>query len=273
MSPEISDALLEKLTAAVSRAGAAILALAAAPGARQKADLSPVTAADEASEAIILHALAEALPGIPVISEEASAAGVAPAGGGRFVLVDPLDGTREFIAGLPEYTVNVALVADGTPILGIVGAPALATVWRGVRGRGAERLRLAAGEPPDRARERVGIRTRGAPPDRLVAVISRSHLDDATTALLGRLPVAERLACGSSLKFCRLAEGTADLYPRLAPTMEWDVAAGHAILAAAGGVVIRPDGAPLRYGNSENQLRIPAFLAWGDPQAATRYLP
>jgi len=270
MDIEVPDALFDALTAMVSRAGAAILDGARAPDVRLKADRSPVSAADEAAEALILKALSELSPGIPVISEEAAARGETRAAGDRFFLVDPLDGTREFIAGLPEYTVNVALVARGTPVLGIVGAPALGLIWRGRAGWGGERLRIPAGEGPDRATERVPIRTRAAPENGLVAAVSRSHLDRDTAALLDRLPVAERRAFGSSLKFCRVAEGQIDLYPRLAPTMEWDVAAGHAILAAAGGTVTRPDGAPLRYGAPEAALRIPAFMAWGDPEGARK---
>lgn len=270
MDIDLSDAFLHSLTALVSRAGAAILACGHPPDVRIKDDLTPVSAADEAAEGLILTGLSELSPGIPVISEEAAAAGRNPPPGDRFFLVDPLDGTREFIAGLPEYTVNVALVSDGTPVLGIVAAPALGVIWRGRAGMGAERLCLSPGGGPERAHERVAIRTRAASENGLVAAVSRSHLDERTAALLARLPIAERLACGSSMKFCRVAEGVVDFYPRLAPTMEWDVAAGHAILAAAGGVVARPDRAALRYGDPQTGFRIPAFMAWGDPAAASR---
>jgi 3'(2'), 5'-bisphosphate nucleotidase len=269
MNIELSDAFLDELTGLVSRAGAAILERGRTSDVRVKADLTPVSAADEAAEALILQGLAELSPGIPVIAEEAAARGQVPSFGECFFLVDPLDGTRDFIAGLPEYTVNIAVVVDGAPVLGVVGAPALGFVWRGRVGRAAERLRLPAGKEPDPATERVAIRTRAAPAG-LVAAVSRSHLDAETSGLLARLPITEMIACGSSVKFCRVAEGAVDLYPRLAPTMEWDIAAGHAILAAAGGIVTRPDGTPLRYGEPQAAFRIPAFMAWGDPKGSRR---
>jgi 3'(2'), 5'-bisphosphate nucleotidase len=263
--PDLDGRLLGELTASLVRASAAILAVTpAALAPRHKADQSPVTAADEASEAVILRDLARLLPGLPVVSEEAGAG--QPAIGRDFLLVDPLDGTREFLSGRPEYTVNLAIVRDRAPILGVIAAPALGLVWRGVVGRGAERLRVSdgAGVAP------AAIRTRPAP-DRLVAALSRSHLDAATAALAERLPIAERMVSGSSLKFCRIAEGRADVYPRLSPTSEWDVAAGHAVVAAAGGSVTTQGGEPLTYGNMDRNLLIPGFLAWGDPAAARRY--
>ena len=264
--PDLDGRLLTELTASVVRASAAILAVAAsALATRHKADQSPVTAADEASEAVILRDLSRLLPGLPVVSEEAEGDG-RPAIGRDFLLVDPLDGTREFIGGRSEYTVNLAIVRDRTPIVGVIAAPALGLVWRGVVGRGAERLRVSDGA----AVEPAAIRTRPAP-DRLVATLSRSHLDAATATLAERLPIAERMICGSALKFCRIAEGSADLYPRLSPTSEWDVAAGHAVVAAAGGSVTTQAGEPLTYGNVERNLLIPGFLAWGDPAAARRY--
>jgi 3'(2'), 5'-bisphosphate nucleotidase len=264
--PDLNRRLLEELTASLVRASAAILAVTPATLAtRLKPDQSPVTAADEASEATILRDLSRLLPGVPVMSEEA-------AGGGRtavgrdFLLVDPLDGTREFIGGRPEYTVNLAIVRDRTPIVGLIAAPALGVVWRGVVGRGAERLRVSDGA----AVAPAAIRTRRAP-DRLVAALSRSHLDAATASLAERLPIAERMAYGSALKFCRIAEGSADVYPRLSPTSEWDVAAGHALITAAGGIVTTPAGEALVYGNVDQDLLIPGFLAWGDPATARRY--
>jgi 3'(2'), 5'-bisphosphate nucleotidase len=260
--------LLEELTTIVSEAAATILAQRASSlHVRAKADHSPVTAADEAAEAVILAGLAKLLAGVPVVSEEAVDRTPPARLDGTFVLVDPLDGTRELIAGRDEFTVNVALMREGRPVLGIVSAPAFGLLWRGTLEGGAERLRLSPGAPASAA-ERQAIRTRPRPSAGLVATVSRSHLDAETEALLSRLPVAERLSCGSAIKFCRLAEGAADIYPRLSTTCEWDVAAGHAVLAAAGGAVTRPDGTPLPYGRIAERFRVPAFIAVGDPSAA-----
>jgi 3'(2'), 5'-bisphosphate nucleotidase len=227
-------------------------------GVRIKADESPVTAADEAAEAVIRDRLARLDPLTPVISEERAEREPPTLRGASFFLVDPLDGTREFIAGRGEYTVNIGLVCDGAPILGVIAAPALGLIWRGIVGRGAERLEFAAGKTS----QPQAIRTRARPEHALRVMVSRSHLDARTQAYVDGVPGAELVRCGSSVKFCRLAEGAADLYPRFGPTRDWDVAAGHAILAAAGGGVCAPGGAPLAYGTP--QLRIPAFLAWGD---------
>ena len=263
--------LLDALTGVVSAAGAAILATRAGQcPAWTKADHSPVTAADHAAQAAILEGLAGVLPGIPVISEEAAAPALPADPAGAFILVDPLDGTREFIAGRGEFTVNVAIIVAGQPRLGIVAAPAQGVLWRGVAGHGAERLKLAAGRPVAAATERVPVRTRQAPASGLVAVASRSHLDPDTEAFLARLPVGERLACGSAVKFCQVAEGGADVYPRLSTTCEWDVAAGHAVLVAAGGTVTAADGGPLRYGRADAHFRVADFVAWGDPSARAR---
>jgi 3'(2'), 5'-bisphosphate nucleotidase len=205
------------------------------------------------------------LPGVPVVSEEA--AGHAPPTQlpDTFILVDPLDGTREFIAGSDEFAVNLALVSGGRPVLGIVAAPALALLWRGIERGPAQRLRLAPGAPASAARDAQPIRSRPWPSGGLVAAVSRSHRDAYTQALLARLAVTEEIVSGSAIKFGRVAEGAADLYPRLSPTCEWDVAAGHALVAAAGGTVTTPAGAPLRYGQIAENFRIPAFIAWGDP--------
>jgi 3'(2'), 5'-bisphosphate nucleotidase len=267
-----SDArLLDALTAIVSRASAAILATGEAPALRLKADHSPVTAADDAAEAVILRELARVLPGVPVISEEAVARGDVPAVGATFILVDPLDGTREFIAHRPEYTVNIAIVVDATPVVGVIAAPPVGLIWRGVKGIGAERLHLPPGAEPGPDIERIPIQTRPAPADGLVATLSRSYQDPETNAFVDRLPTSRRLTCGSSVKFCWLAEGTADVYPRLVPPMQWDIAAGHAIVVAAGGTVTRPDGTPLHYGKVDGGFRASSFIAWGDPKAAGRY--
>ena len=268
----VDGRLLDELTTLVSAAAAAILA--AREGSlevRAKPDLSPVTACDHAAEALILKGLARLLPGMCVVSEEA--AGCAPPERipGSFVLVDPLDGTRELLAGRDEFTINVALVSDGCPRLGIIAAPAWGVVWRGIVGRGAERLRLAPGAPASGAHERIAIRTRPSPPSGLVAVVSRSHLEPQTQALLARLPIADRRACGSAVKFGQIAEGSGDVYPRLSATCEWDVAAGHAVVVAAGGAVVTPEGAPLTYGRAFESFRVPAFVAWGDPSAVSRF--
>jgi 3'(2'), 5'-bisphosphate nucleotidase len=256
--PIIDPPLADALTDLVARAAAAILAIApAALDTRLKADASPVTAADEAADAVIAQGLVRLMPGVAVVSEESRERPAAL--GDTFVLVDPLDGTKEFVKGLGEYTVNVAIISGGEPVAGFVAAPALGHLWRGVVGRGAERLGL------DRATAPVAIRCRPAPPGGLVAAASRSHFTAATAAFLDRAGVTSRISCGSSLKFCRLAEGAVDIYPRLSDISEWDIAAGHALVTAAGGVVTTPAGTPLRYGNAAQGYNVPAFIAWGDP--------
>jgi 3'(2'), 5'-bisphosphate nucleotidase len=259
--------LLDCLTTAASQAGAAILAVRS-PTIEwtSKADKSPVTAADRASQEIILRTLHQFLPGVPVVSEEAELPEQLDAA--RFVLIDPLDGTKEFIAGSDDFTVNIALIDNAVPVLGIVGAPAQGLIWRGAVGFGAERLALAPGKAAERASRKEAVRTRRPPADGLTAVVSHSHLDPSTLDFLSRLPVAQRIAVGSSLKLARIAEGSADIYPRLAPTSEWDIAAGHALVTAAGGCVMRPDGTALTYGHRERAFLVPGFIAWADPQAA-----
>jgi 3'(2'), 5'-bisphosphate nucleotidase len=252
-------ALLDEMTAISIAAAEAIRALLADKGVRVKSDGSPVTAADEAAEAVIRDGLARLGLPLPVISEESADLNAAGVAAPSFILVDPLDGTREFIAGRDEYAINIGLVAGGIATAGIITAPALGLIWRGVVGRGAERLQFAAG----RTSAPEPIRTRPHPGADLVVMVSRSHLDARTEAYLKHWPVARRVAFGSALKFCRVAEGAADLYPRLGPTHDWDVAAGHAIVTAAGGCVVGPTGTPLAYGTAG--LKIPAFLACGDP--------
>ena len=258
-APRTIDAsLVDALTDLVAHAAAAILAIApAALDTRLKADKSPVTAADEAADAVIAQGLARLMPGMAVVSEESRERPAAL--GETFVLVDPLDGTKEFVKGLGEYTVNLAIITGCEPIAGFIAAPALGLLYRGVVGRGAERLGL------DRTAAPVAIRCRPAPPSGLVAAASRSHFTAATAAFLERIGVASRVSCGSSLKFCRVAEGAVDVYPRLAQISEWDIAAGHALVAAAGGVVTTPEGAPLRYGKAAQGYNVPGFIAWGDP--------
>jgi 3'(2'), 5'-bisphosphate nucleotidase len=226
------------------KAGAAIMVHYSGGGIAHtlKEDGTPVTAADEAAEAIILAALPGILPGVPAVSEEEVSEGRVPdVSAGLFWLVDPLDGTREFLSRNGEFTVNIALVEAGRPLLGIVHAPALGLTYAGTVGAGAL---LETAEAPA-----ATIVARTAPADGLTVVASRSHGDRAALAryLEGRRIAAER-SIGSSLKFCLLAAGEADLYPRFGRTMEWDTAAGHAVLAAAGGSVETLDGRPLTYG-------------------------
>jgi 3'(2'), 5'-bisphosphate nucleotidase len=248
----------EKLTAAV--AAAAAVTLDAPRTARIKADQTPLTEADERSQALLLEALTRLLPGVAVVSEEMA---VRPSRlGDVFVLIDPLDGTREFVRGSDEYTVNLAIVRNREPVAGIVAAPATGLIYRGRVQYGAERLAMPPGSTvPDASRP---VRVRTTPRDGVVAALSRSHLDPATVGLLEQLHIGNRIPCGSALKFCRIAEGAADIYPRLAPTREWDVAAGHALVASAGGAVTSPDGGALLYGDVTSDFRVPAFIAWGD---------
>ena len=220
---------------------------------KQKDDASPVTAADEAAEQLITARLLALAPTIPVIAEEAVAAGNIPEiGDGPFWLVDPLDGTKEFISRNGEFTVNIALIEDGRPVLGAVHLPALGESFWTVPDGGAWRSRDGGEAEPIRCRER---------PERLAVVASRSHRDSATDDYLARYEVSELISAGSSLKFCRVAEGAADLYPRLGRTMEWDTAAGHAVLLAAGGSVLTMDDAPLRY--RKPGFENPHFVARG----------
>jgi 3'(2'), 5'-bisphosphate nucleotidase len=266
-----AEALLDALTEIVWRAAAATLATPFSSVERHiKNDLSPVTTADVASEAVIVEGVARLLPDITVIAEESVAAAAAASLEPSFVVVDPLDGTKEFLAGRDEFTVNLAIVTQGAPVAGIVAAPAQGLLWRGVVGGKAERLRLRLGADPAQAYDRSFIRARPAS-ERMIVATSRSHLDEATEEFIARLPVAKRFLCGSAVKFCYLAQGEADVYPRLSPTHEWDIAAGCAILTAAGGAVTAPDGGPLRFGRREEKFLVPGFLAWGDPAMSAKY--
>ncbi|MGH8229905.1 MAG: 3'(2'),5'-bisphosphate nucleotidase CysQ [Steroidobacteraceae bacterium] len=247
--------LLEALIGAALEAGRAVEAIRRGGfELREKPDASPVTTADHAAEAIILDRLRRCAAGYPVVAEEEAAAGRAPGSAEEFFLVDPLDGTKEFIAGRTEYTVNIALVRGGLPVLGVVHAPALGLVYAGdTAARRAFRCASSgsADAAPASPGARETIRVRPVPEGGVVAVASRSHATPATDAYLARAQVTERISIGSSLKFCVVAEGRADLYPRLGTTMEWDTAAGHAVLLAAGGCVAAADGAALRYGKPD----------------------
>jgi 3'(2'), 5'-bisphosphate nucleotidase len=237
--------LVDEIAEAAVEAGEAILALVRRGFAVEaKADSSPVTEADRAAELIILGALARAAPGVPVIAEEEVAAGRIPAHDDIYFLVDPLDGTKEFVRGGDDYTVNIGLIELGVPTAGVVYAPATRRLHGGSSGLGAW---LDDGS----ARRAIETRQRG---EQLTAVASRSHLNQATVDYLEQaVGMCGYVAVGSSLKFCILAEGGADIYPRASPSSEWDTAAGHAVLLAAGGLVDAPDGSPLTYGK-------PAFL-------------
>jgi 3'(2'), 5'-bisphosphate nucleotidase len=263
---------IDELTTVVSEAAAAILAARGASlNVRSKKDQSPVTAADDAAEGIIMAGVARLLPGVPIVSEEAVYRVPPGPFEGDFVLIDPVDGTRELVAGRDEFTVNVAVVSNGRPVLGIIAAPARGLIWRTATSGGAERFALRPGAPAEEARDRAAIRPRSPCDTALVAAVSRSHLNPHTQALLARLPNVQSVASGSSVKLCWVAEGTADLYPRLGPTHEWDVAAGDAIVTAAGGIVTTADGKPLSYGRPAQGFIVPGFIAWGSPSTATLF--
>ena len=240
--------LLEEIAEAAREAGEAILTVVRRGfDVEAKQDSSPVTGADRAAELVILAALARAAPGVPVIAEEEVAAGRIPAHGDLFFLVDPLDGTKEFVRGGDDYTVNIGLIEGGTPKLGAVFAPATGRLHGGLVGEGAW-LDEGSGQRP------IAVRPRS---EQLIAVASKSHLNQATIDYLcDAAGGCDYVAIGSSLKFCIVAEGKADIYPRASPTSEWDTAAGHAVLLAAGGLVDGPDGDSLRYGK-------PTFLNRG----------
>ncbi|MGA9580921.1 MAG: 3'(2'),5'-bisphosphate nucleotidase CysQ [Allosphingosinicella sp.] len=226
----------------------------------EKADGSPVTIADRHAEAIILERLAAAFPDIPILAEEEAAAGRIPELGARFFCVDPLDGTRGFIQRNGEFTVNIGLIEDGGPIAGVIYAPDRKLLYYGARGEGAFRARDGGTAEP--------IRPRSRPASGLTAVGSRSHASHGSAEKGAHLGIAQFVPSSSSLKFCLVAEGTADLYPRHGTTAEWDTAAGQAILEAAGGRVMALDAegretGPLRYGKIAERFLNPHFIAWG----------
>ena len=249
--------LLDSIAIAAREAGEAILQIVARGfEVESKRDASPVTEADRAAELIILAALARAAPGVPVIAEEEVAAGRIPAHDQLYFLVDPLDGTKEFIRGGDDYTVNIGLISDGMPRLGVVFAPARGVLHGGLVGHGAWM-------EDDGGRRSIATRRPGP---ELTAVASKSHFNQATADYLAKTASGcGYVAVGSSLKFCIVAEGKADIYPRLSPTSEWDTGAGHAVLIAAGGRVDGPDGSSLRYGKKAFLNR--GFVATGGWQA------
>lgn len=246
--------LLEDVILIARQAGEVIMAIYATDFAvRGKEDSSPVTVADEKAEAVILAALRQLTPDIPIVAEEAAAAGEIVEPGNLFWLVDPLDGTKEFINKNGEFTVNIALIENAVPVLGVVFAPAINRLFAGAAGVGA----LVEDADGERS-----IQVREVPAAGLTVVASRSHNDaDALKAFLGDRKIAELRGAGSSLKICLVAAGEADLYPRLGRTMEWDIAAGDAVVRAAGGRLTDVDGVLMGYGKAgfEN----PHFLVWG----------
>ncbi|WP_346898727.1 3'(2'),5'-bisphosphate nucleotidase CysQ [uncultured Roseibium sp.] len=277
-NPKPVETTVQPLLALAIAAGAKILEIYAEPfEAVEKSDGSPVTAADAAAEAVILAGLERLFPGVPVVAEEAVEAGSLPYVSGRYFLVDPLDGTREFLKRNGEFTVNIALIESGVPVFGVVLAPALDEIYWG----GALPADLAGGETAvsdafsgkvsgDRITDVAPIMVRSRPAGGLSVLASRSHLSEETAALIDRLDVVERLSVGSSLKLCWVAAGKADLYPRLSPTMQWDIAAGDAVLRAAGGHVLEADSLkPLAYtvpaGAQKSDLLNPHFIALSDP--------
>jgi 3'(2'),5'-bisphosphate nucleotidase len=254
--------LIEAMTEAAIAAGEVILAARRAGlTVEKKADASPVTDADRAAEVLIAARLAAIAPGVPMIGEEGVSEGRVPALDGTFFLVDPLDGTREFVKGGNDFTVNIGLVRHRRPEIGVIYVPALGKLFGGILGEGAWRTEVVAGVPGLHRPMQV----RPAPDGPIDVVASRSHRTPETDAFIRRFDVANLINRGSSLKFCAVAEGKADLYPRMGTTMQWDTAAGEAILTAAGGRVVQLDGAPLFYGlNRDGPLfQNPWFVAAG----------
>lgn len=249
--------LIEALIPAVRAAGDLIETIRIAGAVvRDKADQSPVTEADERAELLLTAAILAVEPDAVIVGEEASAAGFQPEPTARFWLIDPLDGTKDFIQGGPDYSVNIGLIENGVPVLGVVLAPRDGTLWAGAAGFGA--FRESCGGP------RVAISTRRLA-TRPIVVTSRTHLDSETSRYAAAIAGADTRPSGSSLKFCLVAEGSADIYPRFGPTCEWDTAAGDALLRAAGGMTRGKDGAPFAY--AKPKFRNGAFLAVGDPGA------
>jgi 3'(2'), 5'-bisphosphate nucleotidase len=253
------------LTDAAAKAGAAIMAQYESPAeVKTKADDSPVTKADRDAEAVLLAALKEFAPNIPVVSEETASDRTASLGP-RFFLVDPLDGTKEFIKKRTDFTVNVALIEEGFPRFGIVYAPARSLLAVTT----ADGVAIEAEMAPDAkgadlaALKPTRLHARAADPKGLIALVSLSHLDPETEKFLKGFDIAERRGAGSSVKFLEIARGNAHVYPRFGPTMEWDTAAGQAVLEAAGGHVVDKKGARFRYGKTKDGLRNSSFIAWG----------
>ncbi len=262
LSAQERDRLALAFAGIASEAGVAVMEVYASDfETRHKSDRSPVSDADERAEEIILAHLARLLPGVPVLAEEQAARIGVGEMADTFILVDPVDGTREFIQRKGDFTVNIALIEGGVATSGCVFAPARRDLYYG-----ASRAFSASGFEAGRAVEAgtaSPVTTRIVPPEGMIAVMSASHLDAETQAFIDRQKIASRRSIGSSLKFCLVAVGEADVYPRWGPTMEWDTAAGHAVLSAAGGVVLTPEGAPFLYGKADKGYLNGPFIAWG----------
>ena len=230
-----------------------------------KPDASPVTAADHESESVLLAGLAAVAPNVPVVAEERAAAGFVPKIAGTFFAVDPLDGTKDFISGRPEFTINIGLISDGVPVFGLIYAPALSSMYLTTTESESAYCYLPTNALVSSFSECrfERLRTRAPEPGALRALTSRSRPSEISDAFLQRAGVNDAQPTGSSLKFCLIAQGRADLYARFGPTNEWDTAAGQAILTAAGGAVVTMDGQPLSYGKTETRFLNPQFIAWG----------
>jgi 3'(2'), 5'-bisphosphate nucleotidase len=255
------DRLARVFAAIASDAGVAVMEVYESDfETRTKADRSPVSDADERAEEIILARLETELPGVPVLAEERAAReGLAGRIADAFLLVDPVDGTREFVQRKGDFTVNIALIVSGAPVAGCVYAPARREMYFG----GAATRFIEGFAPGSPLVDGRALRTRSYPAGGLTAITSSSHLNEETKKFLARHKVSSSTAIGSSLKFCWVAAGKADVYPRWGPTMEWDTAAGHAVLQAAGGGVLQPDGAPFLYGKADKGFVNGPFVAWG----------
>lgn len=252
---------VDALVSLASRAGARILELTAQGLERRlKDDKSPATAADDAAEEILLQGVANLMPGVPVLAEETVSREGHPACGDFYIAIDPVDGTRELIEGRSEYTVNIGVIAGGKPVAGVLYAPATGEMFFAAGGQAFKTMLKAGDELKPGSASPIHARPQ---PEGLIAAVSRSHPDPKSEALLVTFPVKDRLVLGSSLKFARIAEGAADIYVRLASINEWDVAAGHAILAAAGGSVHHGDGREIVYGKPGVNYRINGFVARG----------
>jgi 3'(2'), 5'-bisphosphate nucleotidase len=268
LSPLDHRALTDALLAPVFEAGALVLRHSRTGVAvERKADASPVTAADREAEAILVAALARIAPAVPVLAEEAISAGHEPPAAATFFAVDPLDGTRDFVAGKPDFTINVGLVVEGRPVFGIVLVPARGEIYAtlGVGQAGTAFVDPSLPVPQRPAPDWRPIAVRRWPVGGPVVVVSPWRPTADVDRWLGPYGVAERRLAGSSYKFCLLARGDADIYPQPGPTHEWDTAAGQAVLEAAGGTVLTRDGRPLAYGKRQQQFLNPPYIAWGTP--------
>ena len=266
------SALSDQLVKAAIDAGVVIMEVYDAAGGIDtdtKSDDSPVTIADQKAEDLILAVLKDAAPDVPVLAEESVAAGIIPDVGDRFFLVDPLDGTKEFIKKGTDFTVNIALIEHGRPVMGVVYAPARSHIWVAENTTTAWQADVAPGAEIPAEADRKPMKIRRLPEAGVTAVASKSHRTPETDEFLGKFNVAELKSMGSSLKFCLVAAGDADMYPRLGRTMEWDTGAAHAVVTAAGGRVLTMDGNDLTYGKKDRGYDNPHFVVYGDLEHPT----